>query len=98
MGLTGPTGPTGVVGSFIPPVIEQEAFTMLAAQDNSKSISCSGGKNAVGGGYTISSGFPTIFASMPVGNPPTGWQVNYAGDAGENSSATIYVVCATIGS
>jgi hypothetical protein len=97
-GVAGTLGATGAIGGLIPPTIEQQAFTMLTAQDGSTSVTCSGGKYAIGGGYTVTSGTPTIFASMPLGNPPTGWQVNYAGDPDEDSAAVVYAVCATIGS
>lgn len=67
---------------------------------NSASASCESGDRAVGGGFetTLSKGDlvkAILTKSIPIGNPPTGWEIELATNSNLlfEADLTVYVVC-----
>jgi hypothetical protein len=73
------------------------ASTSLSGGDNPITVTCSAGKRVLGGGYTASNNQVTASISAPTPNND-GWQVNLRENVSGNPTATVYAICANIGS
>lgn len=79
--------------------------TANANSGKTLAVSCSSGKQALGGGFTApSSGAVQVIASVPIGatgdgsDNGWGWVVEFRNTDGSAQSVSVAVVCATIGS
>ncbi|MEV0924305.1 hypothetical protein AB0I99_04090 [Streptomyces spongiicola] len=90
-GETGPQGPQGDSGIF-------GAYVRVGEPAPISVVECDPGDIATGGGFEVPEGVPDVVdaqSSVPIGDPPFGWQVVAQDPVGGNV-ITPYVVCADI--
>jgi hypothetical protein len=100
-GATGPAGPKGPAGGF--KGLYRLGFRSKSNNAHSKKVTlrCQGNDLATGGGYQIIGGVDGRVAtrSLPVGDPPNGWQAkafNTIAPAGKTWRLKVWVVCARV--
>lgn len=106
MALSFAVASSGVATADVPG-LETKIAQGTANANSSKTlaVSCTTGKKALGGGFTVpSTGVVQVIASVPIGatgdgsDNGWGWVAEFRNDTGSAQSVSVAVVCTTIGS
>ena len=92
MSFAGPQGDPGISGLEV-----VSASDFWYDPGSSLAVECPAGKYALGGGSELvpsSLGSGNIDASMPSGNPATGWAIRGRSSGKFGAMVTVYAVCA----